>query len=809
MEPIPSLPSPPEWSLDVGYFGRFCVFLAIALFAVAAVGWLLTPRNESLTKIAARSFTAGCVSLFGAFASLATLFIETRLEYTYVYDHGDASNAIPYRIAGIWAGQQGSFLLWACCSAFFGLLAVRGTGILRRWFTIAYSGFLLALASILAYESPFGLNRVGGQPVVPASGEGLTPALQNYWVTIHPPTIFLGFGALTVLAAYAFSALATNKPKEWAPMVRPWAIISLTVTGLGLCMGGFWAYETLGWGGFWGWDPVENVSFVPWIFSAAFVHGLMVQITKKTWVIPNLLLGGLPFILFVYGTFLTRSGVLNETSVHSFANMDHMALWLLAGFGVVSIATFLWLWVWRALQYRKESAPSEAPPKGLHREGLFRLGAWLMAGLGLGAAIGMSWPWFTALAGQKPKVVEAGLYHHTLVWLYIPLMIAMSLGPLVAWRGMGAREFTNRIWGVFCVTIAVVGVMMMIVGRSPHIHSITADNYIDILRFPSIKILHLPATNIRVGLMAWILILTSLSAFVAVANIWRISELIKRSKMSAAAFLAHVGVAVLMAGLIISQGFEQKETINVAEGSHAIGLGYFVSYKGMTSDTFDRNNKVLFDVQRGDEKWTASPGYYLTDGGDEGDRPMVWPHIQSHPFYDIYFSLNPPSNEIGVETTLKPGETKNINGYQVTYEKLTREGEPGKDGTKFGALLKVDGGAGPTEVNPKMVVGQGGFGMIPAPIDDKMMIEMRHMEAGPNTATLQLLSQKMVYPVTMFFKPMTILVWLGTGLLAIAGLLSAWYRRFRAVATPAAVTAAAQVAMSPSRPRKKAIALKA
>lgn len=795
MDTISSLPqSPPEWSLEVGYFGRFAILLAIFLFAFAAIGWLLQPRHEALKKYAARSFTAGCVGLFSAFVSLAILFVNSRMEFTYVSDHGDGTNSIPYRIAGIWAGQQGSFLLWACCAAVFGLLSVRGTGVFRRWFTISYAGFLTALACILSYESPFGLNKLDGRPFVPTNGEGLTPALQNYWVTIHPPTIFMGFGALTVLAAYAFSAMATNKPREWAPQVRPWALVAMSITGVGLCMGGFWAYETLGWGGFWAWDPVENVSFVPWIFSVALVHGLQVQITKKNWTISNLLLGGAPFLIFVYGTFLTRSGALNETSVHSFANMDHSALKLLLGFMGISTITFLSLWVWRALQYRMEFIP-EPPPRGMHREALFRLGAWLMIGLGLGAAIGMSWPLFMALAGKQPKVVEASLYHHTLAWLYIPLMLAMALGPLVAWRGMGAKEFTNRIWGVVCVTVAAVGLMMMAIGWSPWTRAIAPDD-----------VVHLPF-GWAVGIRPWILLLTTLSAFVIVANLWRISELIRRSKMSAAAFLAHVGVATLMAGLIISEGFEQKAEISVQEGKHAVGLGYAVTFKGMTSDQMDRNNKALFELDNGKEKWTASPGLYYVDGGEDGPRPMVWPHIQSHPFYDIYFALQPPTNELGVATAIQPGKTSTINGLMVTYEKLTREGQPGQSGTKWGALLKVSNGSESIEVNPKMQITPNGMVDAPAQLDENTLISMRGMQAGANTVTLQMLSAKPYYPVTMFFKPMTILVWGGTGILGFAGLLSAFYRRVRVLAP--AVAGGAVATAAKAEPRKKSQAVSA
>lgn len=770
MEPHNHLTSPPDWSLAVGYSGRAFVLLAIVLLAFAAIGWLFVPRNENLRKYAARSFTLGCFSLFGAFFSLAILFVTNRFEFVYVGDHADSLNAIPYRIAGIWAGQEGSFLLWACCAALFGLLAVRGTGIYRRWFTVAYAGFLASIASILAYETPFGLLTSGGKPFVPADGVGLSPALQNYWVTIHPPVIFMGFGALTVLAAYGFAALVTNKLQDWVPMVRPWAILALTLTGVGLCMGGFWAYETLGWGGFWMWDPVENVSFVPWVLTGALVHGLMVQVTKKKWVVSNLLMAGLPFIAFAYGTFLTRSGLLSATSVHSFANMDRSALKLLGGFLGISSLTFIGLWIKRSLQYKKERvAEGVAEPeqqKGWNREGFFSVGAWLLAGLGVGAALGMSWPAFMVIAGKAPKVVEEPLYHSTLSWIYVPLMLAMAVAPMVAWRGMSTKALANRLFGVICVSVAIVGAIMMVAARSPWVHSLGKDDYIKL------------PFGLHAGALMWVLILVSLSILVIVANAWRISELIKRSKLSAAAFLMHVGVAVLMAGLITSRGLERKDTFDVQEGSHAVGLGsYFVSYDKMTSDTYDRNNKVLFNLVRGNERWTASPGLYYVQG-EEGPRPMVWPDIHSTPFYDIYFALQPPTNELSGSIPVKLGERTVINGVPVTYEKQVRQGTPGAEGMKWGAQLKLGDGKDSITVTPMMeLVKNGGVIDHSAAINDDVRISMVGMNAGSNAVTLKLLSSKMRYPIEMFYKPMTILVWLGTGIMAFAGLLSAFYRR--------------------------------
>lgn len=758
----------PEWSLFVGSAGSFCIIAAVLLFLTSAGCWLFSPKREILSKIGARCFTFGCIGLFAAMVSVATLFINNRFEYEYVWEHADKSNALQYRIAGVWSGQQGSFLLWACTASIFGLLAVRGTGIYRRWFTSVYAVFLACIGGILAYETPFKLNMQDGHPVVPMDGMGLAPSLQNYWVVIHPPTIFMGFGALTVLAAYAFAAMATNQLQDWIPKVRPWAIVALTLVGVGLCMGGFWAYETLGWGGFWMWDPVENVSFVPWVMTIALVHGIIVQITAKRWTITNLLLGGLPFLLFVYGTFLTRSGILGDTSVHSFANMDKIAMKLLFGFMIISSATFLGLWIYRATHFKKELAPDTfPPPKGFHREGFYRLGGILLASCAIIAAIGMSMPAIMSLAGKQPKVVEEALYHKVIVWAYVPLMLVMAIGPLVAWRGMGGKVLMRRVYGVLCMSFFLTGLAMVAVSISPYTRELRKSDPINM------------PFGLHVNLVPWIVFLAFLSIAVIVTNAWRMGELVKRSKMSAAAFLAHVGVATLMAGLIISRGFEQKAGIEVSEDRHDQGLGYLVTYKGQTSTIADRDNKALFELSKGSDKWTARPGYYLTTGPDGNVNPMVWPHIEHRFLYDIYFALHAPVQETGSTVALQPGQTGKINNFTVKYVKRTVTGTPGLRGTQFGALLEVNDGIETIEMTPQLELGSDGPIDRPAPLTKTINMSLKRMDAATGGITLELMFNKPVYPIDIFYKPLTILVWLGTGILGFSGFLSAWYRRVR------------------------------
>ena len=769
-----NLPTPPDWSLTTGECGRLAVYLSTFLFTLSVICWFLVPKAPQLKSFARNSLNIGVFSLFGAFVALGALFVASRFEYTYVYDHGDKANALQYRIAGIWSGQQGSFLLWAVCAGIFALLTVKGTGNLRRWYSIVYGLFLASLSGILAFESPFNLNMVDGKPVVPPDGAGLAPSLQNYWVTIHPPTIFLGFGALTVLFAYAFAAMVEKDYTGWLPKVRPWALVSLAVLGLGLCMGGFWAYETLGWGGFWMWDPVENVSFVPWCLTAAFVHGVIVQTARGTKKAGNLILGGLPFLCFIYGTFLTRSGFLSDASVHSFAEMDRSALRLLMGVMGASFIAFLGLFAYRSFQMKKE-APVEKKeevkqPSPYGREALINIGIATVTSIGVATLIGMSIPFVQALKHEPSKVVEEGLYHQVLTWFFIPTILLMAVAPFAPWKNATGKNLLSRFYSVLCLAVGFTGLFLIALVFTPF------GQIID--KAPVVTLVgkhDLPG-------MAWILFLVGACSFCIIGNVWRIWELRKASRLGWSPFLAHIGVAILMFGLIVSRGFEQKAQLTVMKDHPDKALGYEFRYRSMTSTESDKHNKVLFDVYSAEDPkkllFTADPGMYKVPAEDGNENTMVWPAIVHKPLYDIYVSLRPPQNEQSDPMSLKEGETKVFGGLVIKYDKMTMNGQPGQAGTQFQANLSIDNDGKKTAVQPSIELGGEGKPVHhKIAVDKNLNVEVASFNAADRSVTLQFELSSPMYPIDVYHKPMTSMVWLGTGLMTVAGLFAAFYRR--------------------------------
>lgn len=330
-----------------GQLGHVLTLISLVAAGLSAVAYYLgtQQRDSGWTALGRIAFRAHSVAVIGIITVLFTMLFNHWFAYDYVWKHSNLQMPMKYIASCFWEGQEGSFLLWTFWHVVLGNILIMGWKGRSAWEAPVMAVFALVqvflafmlvglyIGEIKLGSSPFLLVRElpeniglpwtampGYLSAIPqfADGRGLNPLLQNYWMVIHPPTLFLGFAATLVPFAYAMAGLWRNERTAWMAPALPWTFFGVMVLGIGILMGGAWAYESLSFGGFWAWDPVENASLVPWITLVAAGHLMLVNKRKPTSLFTTFLLTLITFILVLYSTFLTRSGVLGDTSVHSF-----------------------------------------------------------------------------------------------------------------------------------------------------------------------------------------------------------------------------------------------------------------------------------------------------------------------------------------------------------------------------------------------------------------------------------------------------------------------------------------------------------
>ena len=326
------------------YLGRAFVITAFvgALFSVFCYGIYTRNQHSLWRKYARTSFVIHTIGVIGIVGILFHLLFNHYFEFNYVWKHSNRTMPMRYILSCFWEGQEGSFLLWIVWHNVLSWIIIWKDKHWEPWVMCIVGIVQVFLCSMLlgVYVGDF---KIGSNPflllrqlpdyvglpwtkapnyleLIPQfkDGRGLNPLLQNYWMTIHPPTLFLGFAATLLPFAYALAGLWRKQLHSWIKPALPWAVFGIMVLGTGILMGGAWAYEALSFGGFWAWDPVENASLVPWLILVGATHVMLINLRKKTSLFSTFLLTILSFLLILYSTFLTRSGVLGDTSVHSF-----------------------------------------------------------------------------------------------------------------------------------------------------------------------------------------------------------------------------------------------------------------------------------------------------------------------------------------------------------------------------------------------------------------------------------------------------------------------------------------------------------
>jgi cytochrome c-type biogenesis protein CcmF len=408
----------------------------------------------------------------GAIRALQVVFVASTIamgllmlalaarDYTFDYVQARISSDLPlgFRLTALWSGQEGSLLLWLVVLAGAGVLMVRS---LRRASAPAALlanavAIVLATCSFFALLVTFVARPFGVVDQLQRDGFGMSPALQNYWMAIHPPTLYLGYVGVTIPFAIVMGALlARRRDDDWIATTRGWVIASWTFLTLGLVLGGRWAYEEIGWGGYWAWDPVENAALMPWLTATALMHSIMVQQRRGMMRFWNAVLAALTFGLSIFGTFLTRSGVLS--SVHSFVSSP-VGWWFIGALCVVAFCSMLLLYRSRELLRARHDVDAV-----VSRETLLLFNNLLLVALALVVLWGVIYPILTAaFAGQRISLEEPW-YDFFATAFGLPLLALVAFAPFVAWRGTPPRRVLRSITVPLLASLAL-GIVLIVLG---------------------------------------------------------------------------------------------------------------------------------------------------------------------------------------------------------------------------------------------------------------------------------------------------------------------------------------------------------
>ena len=726
--------------------GNTLLAIACATAAIATVGYGMTLFNRnalvSLARKAYYVFTAAVVLMCVYFLQQ---ILGHNFSLIYVHDYSSRDLGLGFLISTFWAGQVGSFTLWLLFIAIIGVFLIRRKSENHSAVMFFYMLVVSFFLTLLVAKSPFlrfapeALAQFSGG--APPDGQGLNPLLQNYWMVIHPPIVFIGFSLLAVPFAFALGALARNNYRDWVKNSFPWTAVASFFLGAGIFMGGYWAYETLGWGGYWAWDPVENTSLIPWLLNLALMHGLLIERSRGVFRRSNLMQAMSSFLLVMYGTFLTRSGVLADFSVHSFTDLG------ISGYLIFFMVFFLALSV-LLLLVRAKHAKTGADIKDPYSvDFAIVIGVFFLVLLSALTLVGTSAPLITRIFGE-PSSVSAQFYNTTTLPMAIIIALLVGLSPFLTAKGQSFRDVMKRLWGP--LVLSFVATMLSV------FFSVT--NFLYLLMIFS-------------------------ACFALFGNIAAVYYQPGRVGLRIGGFVTHMGFGIMMIGIVVSSVFSETEKINLYAGQEPVGaFQYKISYKGMAGDVTTKDNYARLEVDDQGERFQADPKLFIAK---ENQGMMRKPYIRKHLLYDLY--LSPQDQQImgeGNQLVLGKGETGKIGDYGVKFASFDMGNHGEKGDIQVGAVLEVTRGSETKEVVPRMAFTRGGKQFIKADMpngDGSITLTDIQADVGkvslafsgvPGTDVMDLL----VLEVSK--KPLINMVWLGV-VMVCGGTFISYVRRWR------------------------------
>ena len=591
------------------------ISLPVALWG-AAVSFAggRTDRND-LVLSGERTVYILTLLLLVSSAGIIAAFVTNSYEYYYVANYSNRELDTYFKVAGLWAGQRGSLVFWTLLLSVFSSIAVFRNRRRNREFMPYVSGTLLGLLAFLVIVLLFAdVNPFERMGFTPANGRGLNPQLQTYWMTIHPPTLYLGFTSFAVPFAFAVSALLTGRlDSRWIAITRRWILLSWFFLTCGIIFGMRWAYEELGWGGYWFWDPVENASLLPWLTATAFLHSIQIQETRGMLKVWNMALVVITFLLTLFATFLTRSGLIE--SVHSFAENLRIAYIFLGFMGTLAAFSFL------LIVYRLPSLRSENRFRSfLSRESAFLFNNLLLLGVAFAVAWGTLFPLITEGLFGETRTVGPPYFNRVNIPIGLILLAVMGIGPVIAWRKASPRNLRRN----FTLPVAAAAGTLAVLVLAGVRHGMALATF-GISAF----VMTIVVTEFWKG--------TTARARIAGEGAARaFASLVKRNRRRWGGYVVHAGVVVVFMGLA-GAAFDTQVKQELAPGESmtvrsAFGNEYRLVYESLS---------VSEDPSQNHWGWTA-----LVTVFRNGERLGVM-----RPERRYYPVMDQGSTEVGISST--------------------------------------------------------------------------------------------------------------------------------------------------------------
>ena len=557
---------------SIGSFGHLFIISSFVFAILSTVSYYLVDSRKNSTswyKFGRLSFSLHSFFLLASIALLYAILLGNKFEYYYAFQHTSILLPIYFKISAFWEGQEGSFLLWMFWNILIGIYFISRP--YSKW--NASIIMVISLVQCVLTSMVLGVNfydiKIGSSPFillrdvisapifsvdpnyVPEDGSGLNPLLQNYWMVIHPPTLFLGFAICIIPFSYAISSLRLRDYKKWLNPTQKYLLLSVIVLGIGIMMGSYWAYETLNFGGYWNWDPVENAVYVPWLFLVASFHCIILTSRKKQYYKMSFILSLSSFILILYSTFLTRSGVLGDSSVHSFTDLGLSGQLLLCLFLFILISMYLLITRWSDI------------PETLKESKAYSGDFWLFIGIltlilmSFQVILPTSIPVYNAIvelfggfSNLAPPAEKEIFYSNAQIWFASSLAIFSSIAQVLWWRKNKSKNIVSLFSNPLAITLVLSSLVI-------YIYPITKPSY---------------------------MILLTASIFSIFSNGSVLIYFIRKKDLISSASVSHIGLAVMLIGILFSSGYSSIVSKNYT------GLVWNNDFP----DEVNRDNMLLF-----------------------------------------------------------------------------------------------------------------------------------------------------------------------------------------------------------------------